>query len=286
MKKNCFRADRRSSGAFTLIELLVVIAIIAILAAMLLPALAKAKEKAIRAQCMSNEHQAEVALFIYTGENKDHLPVWTIRGWAWDMPNVVADSMLDSGMTKKTFYCAGTRLRFDDALNYGNTATGQSLWSFSGSYHVTGYAWMFNGNLPAGDNSCLYATNQNSTMQPETISVTTPGMGTLKIGPFSPSQRELVADATLSTSDPAGGNNSNPDGYVTASRYNYNYTYVKGGFSVAHLSPHLKGKFPAGGNVGFKDGHVEWRKFENMSQRMDPTKTTTVKGASTPAFWW
>ncbi len=60
--------------AFTLIELLVVIAIIAILAAMLLPAMASAKENSHRAVCKSNMHQGILAVMIYANDNRQLLP--------------------------------------------------------------------------------------------------------------------------------------------------------------------------------------------------------------------
>ena len=67
---------RSRNHAFTLIELLVVIAIIAILAAMLLPALAAAKEKAKRIQCVNGLHQMSIGCNIYTVDNDELFPSW------------------------------------------------------------------------------------------------------------------------------------------------------------------------------------------------------------------
>jgi len=245
------------SGGFTLTDLVVLMGIVAVLILVAAPVLAGTKSQTKIGVCASHVRQIALACQIYGNENNNRLPVISGNSnWAWDMPVNAANALLKSGVTTNVFYCPGTSPRFTDQDDW--MASGYNcLWNFGAPYfRILGYCLAFSGS-----SSQFSATNQNSTMLPEMIK-----NGSTYLPAPAASHRLLVADATIS------GGTTLP-GYAHPEN---NYTAIYGGFYKQPVSPHLNGNIPAGGNVGFKDGHVAWRKFELMAPR------TT----SAPNFWW
>jgi len=249
------RIGLRGAGGFTLIELLVVIAIIAILAALLLPALSKARATAYRANCVSNLRQWGIAVAMYAGDYQDRFLALPASSGAQDfswMRNDFQDVFGQPYLYKST---STGQDRSKNDVQYCPTERNHTIVRDLGgdpAKRLLGYNYYPGRDVAGGASLNGYVV----VGKPEIAGWMTkrPKLGT--------EYRRAPVMSDIIQCDAGSGS----------------WFYTAGGITYQQSCHYESSGIPRGGNFLFEDGSASWRKFAWKDRFTDPIATIGIGG--------
>lgn len=283
---------KENKKAFTLIELLVVIAVIALLMAIVLPSLGKAKIYAQKVVCRSNIRQLGLGVLLYADQNEDEVPINTLwsgqkAAWFWDVSFWMTDQIINYGdLVPEVFFCPSVRDKKPDDARWwqysmiGNETSEVSYLDESGmtiaekcsEYRVLPYIFLID-LVEMNPSDGNYGQSYRSPITGD------PGFEWIrKLSRLRHSgSRVMVMDSVLSGDAALGGQAFNEitsggadDKYgLTDSTCHLTRQTYSAGVGCPQNPAVQTGRKPDGSNICYADGHVEWRPFEEMRLQID-----------------